>query len=113
MKTNLIVTAIAILIIGSLMFSTFTFKEKYQVQKSENEILKAELTDLNVTYSQLASAFFELSKKKTYSISLAPNINSKINSTFGSAKNLTFQYYFTMDGNKLEILPDSTFVLKK
>lgn len=113
MNIKLIITLSIAIVIATLSFFTFSLKNQLETAKKENVAMRVEIKKLNLSYEELAKSFFNLSKQRTYSISLAPNINSKISSTFGSSKNLTFQYYFTMDGNKLEIMPDSTFILKK
>lgn len=88
----------------------------YNKAKQQSKIIET-LTDQvsKITeYSQiLANELKEARKVKTYQISLAPNVNTKVATTFGSAKEITIQYYFTMDGNKIELVPDSTVYLKK
>lgn len=113
MSTKIIIDAVFALCLGYFVMQTLNYKQKYQVQKENAEMLEEMVIDLRDSYNALSESVEKLSKQKTYSISLAPNVNSKVVSTLGSSKNLTFQYYFTMDGNKLEILPDSAFVLKK
>lgn len=113
MKLNTILWVIVILAIAVLGSTTITFKNQVKDLKVDKENLQNDLKDRNLTYSQLAVAFNDLRKQKTYSISLSPNIDTKISSVLGSSKQLTFQYYFTMDGNKIQLQPDSTIVLKK
>lgn len=110
--TKYIISGLTVLLAISLSFM-FHFKTVGSNLKIENERLTTELGSLNTNYYLLADAFGKLSKQKTYQISLAPNITNKVNSTFGSTKQVTFQYYFSMDGNKMELLPDSTIILKK
>jgi len=102
----------AVVIIAVLLFATFTYKEKSENLQVDKENLQADLDDRSLTYSQLADAFNDLRKQKTYSISLSPTIDTKINSVLGSSRQLTFQYYFTMDGNTIGLKPDSTIILK-
>jgi uncharacterized protein YpmB len=99
MKLNTILWIIAILAIGLLSATTFTFKNQVKSLQTDKENLQSDLTDLKSTYLQLADAFDTLRKQKTYSISLSPTIDTKISSVLGSSKQLTFRYYFTMDGN--------------
>jgi hypothetical protein len=112
MRINQILGIIAVLLILGLGFTTYTFIEKSKSLQSDKEALQNQVADLSAIYSQLSDAYKDLSKQKTYSISLAPNVETKVNSTFGSAKQLTFQYYFTMDGNTIGLKPDSTIILK-
>ena len=102
----------AVVIIAVLLFATFTYKEKAENLQVDKENLQADLDDRSLTYSQLADAFNDLRKQKTYSISLSPTIETKISSILGSSRQLTFQYYFTMDGNTIGLKPDSTIILK-
>ena len=74
----------------------------------ENERKNKELKQLGDAYQSLSNSFSEVSKQKTYSISLAPNIVNKNTAAFGKVANVTLHYYFSMDGNKIELLPDST-----
>ena len=113
MKTNLIIAVIAASILMGLIFSTLFYKNKYDNQLIENTTIKKNFTELNSSYYSLANSYQKLLNQKTYSISLAPTIDTKVTSTFGSTKYITLQYYFTMDGNKLELKPDSVYTLSK
>lgn len=99
------------LVIAGLAASTFFYQQKAVLVQNQNELLNKNLKTMQLNYNTLAFVYGKLLKQKNYSISLSPNINNKVNSTFGSAKNLTFQYYFTMNGNKIELQPDSTITL--
>ena len=115
MKTNLTMWAfLAVTIL--LAFSVFGYlgmKERYEDECQRNEFLVEQQIQLSESIGSLSASFEEISKQKNYSISLSPNINTKLNSTFGATKNMTFQYFFTMDGNKIELKPDSTLTLIK
>lgn len=100
-------------IIAGLVFSIVLMSGKIKTIESENEFLKQQSKNLSDSYVELSKSFNEIRKQKTYSIQLAPNVNSKISAVFGSAKQLTLQYYFTMDGNKIEIIPDSVYSIQK
>lgn len=113
MKTNLTIAIIASVLLMGLVFSTITYKKMYEKQKTETENVQKQLTDYSFQFSQLVESFQSLSKQKTYSISLAPTIDTKVTSTFGSTKYITLQYFFTMDGNKMELKPDSVYALSK
>ena len=104
---------IGAIIIAGLMASTGFFYNKFHYERQQNRLLNSNLVEFGKIYDSLAKSYKELAGKTNYAITLAPNINSKIASTFGTSKNLTFQYYFTMDGNKIEIEPDSTKLIKK
>ena len=115
MKFNL--TALAFIMLATV--AGFGIYSTYQ-QKSEIKELKAEKTELTQRLDEqseslkgLFNVYVKLSEKENYSISLSPKIDTKFNSTFGSTKQVTMQYYFTMDGNAIELKPDSTILLKK
>ena len=74
---------------------------------NENLRKNKQLEELEVSLESLSDSFSEISKQKTYSISLAPNIVNKNTAAFGKVSSVTLQYYFSMDGNKIELLPDS------
>ena len=82
---------------------------------NENLRKNKQLEELEVSLESLSDSFSEISKQKTYSISLAPNIVNKNTAAFGKVSSVTLQYYFSMDGNKIELLPDSvkTIVRRK
>ena len=79
----------------------------------ENKVLSNQVNTLTFSLSTLSEEFKKLSARERYSISLAPTISSKVTSTFGSTKNVTLQYFFTMDGNRLEIKPDSVYQVSR
>jgi hypothetical protein len=74
----------------------------------ENSRKNKQLKAFEVSLQSLSDSFLEISKQKTYSISLAPNIVNKNTAAFGKVSSVTLQYYFSMDGNKIELFPDST-----
>ena len=82
---------------------------------NENLRKNKQLKEIEVSLQSLSDSFSEISKQKTYSISLAPNIVNKNTAAFGKVSSVTLQYYFSMDGNKIELLPDSvkTIVRRK
>ena len=104
--------AVALVVISLIIATTF-YKSEAKIYREQNELLNKNLKTMSYNYDSLVFVYNKLLKQKNYSISLSPNINNKVNSTFGSAKNLTFQYYFTMDGNKIELQPDTTITLRK
>ncbi len=113
MKTKIAIYLILALVIAGLVFSTFFYRSLYIEQQKQVKAQANELTVMQELYRDLSDSFFMLSKQRTYSISLAPNINTKVSSVLGSSKQLTLQYYFTMDGNSIELKPDSILTLKK
>ena len=111
MKTYLTI-AIAI-IIASLAVAIFGFNYELQKQKKANVELRTSNAKLSQSFLDLSKAFQDIAKQKTYSISLSPNVTNHVSPVFGSAKNLTLQYFFTMDGNKIQAVPDSTFETRR
>jgi len=111
MKTYLTI-AIAI-IIACLFAVSFYLNSETKKQKKENTELRASNAKLSQAVLDLSKSFQDIAKLKTYSISLAPNVTNHVSPVFGSAKNLTLQYYFTMDGNKIQVKADSIFEVRK
>ena len=107
MKTSLTISIVAVLL--GLTTTAYVFNAELQKQKKEN----AELLKTNAKLSQavldFSKSFQDIAKLKTYSISLAPNVTNHVSPVFGSAKNLTLQYYFTMDGNAIQVKADSVY----
>ena len=115
MKLNLTMLAIIMLatIAGFGVYSTYQQKAEIKALKAEKSELTQRLNEQAESLKGLFDVYVKLAQKENYSISLNPKIDTKFNSTFGSTKQVTMQYYFTMDGNAIELKPDSTILLKK
>ena len=113
MKTKNAIYLITALVIAGLVFTTVFYRSLYKEQQKQVKAQQSELAIMQELYRDLSDSFNMLSKQRTYSISLAPNVNTKVSSVLGSSKQLTLQYYFTMDGNSIELKPDSVLQLKK
>ena len=96
----IIIAVVACIFAASISANVILLKENSRKNK--------QLEAFEVSLQSLSDSFSEISKQKTYTISLAPNIVNKNTAAFGKVANVTLQYYFSMDGNKIEILPDST-----
>lgn len=96
----IIIAVVACILAASISANVILIKENLRKNK--------QLEEFEVSLQSLSDSFSEISKQKTYSISLAPNIINKNTAAFGKVANITLQYYFSMDGNKIELLPDST-----
>ena len=96
----IIIAVVACLFAASISANVILIKENSRKNK--------EIKEIGSSLQSLSDSFSEISKMKTYSISLAPNIVNKNTAAFGNVANVTLQYYFSMDGNKIELLPDST-----
>lgn len=96
----IIIAVVACILAASISANVILLKE--------NSRKKKQLESFEASLESLSDSFSEISKMKTYSISLAPNIVNKNTAAFGKVANVTLQYYFSMDGNKIELLPDST-----
>ena len=96
----IIIAVVACILTASISANVILIKETSRKNK--------QLEAFEISLQSLSDSFSEVSKQKTYSISLAPNIVNKNTAAFGKVANVTLQYYFSMDGNKMEILPDST-----
>ena len=105
--------AASALLISGLILSAIWMSGEIKNQKKDNEFLRTQNESLSQSLAKLSVSFEEVKKQKTYSITLAPNVNSKISAVFGNAKQLTLQYYFTMDGNRMEMQPDSIYQLSR
>jgi len=83
----------------------------------ENTLLRKNNKFLTEANKELSDNLTAALKIKTYAITLAPEINNKVTSAFGSTKNVTFQYFFKMDGNTLdvgkELKPDSVLYVQR
>ena len=113
MTVRVIISAVILAAFGFFIVQNANLRQKYNVQKEQNEMLQESLQNLDSAFNNIAGTYEVLSRLKTYSISLSPQIDTKVNSVLGSSKQLTFQYFFTMDGNAIKLSPDSTFILKK
>ncbi len=96
----IIIAVVACILAASISANVILIKENSRKNK--------QLEEFEVSLQSLSDSFSEISKQKTYSISLAPNIVNKNTAAFGKVANVTLYYYFSMDGNKIEISPDST-----
>jgi hypothetical protein len=96
----IIIAVVACILAASISANVILIKENSRKNK--------QLEEFKISLQSLSDSFSEISKQKTYSISLAPNIVNKNTAAFGKVANVTLQYYFSMDGNKIEISPDST-----
>lgn len=105
--------AASALLIAGLILSVIWMSGEIENQKKDNEFLRTQNESLSQSLAILSVSFEEVRKQKTYAITLAPNVNSKISAVLGSAKQLTLQYYFTMDGNRMEVQPDSVYEVRR
>ena len=96
----IIIAVVACILAASVSANVILFKENKRKNK--------EIKEISASLQSLSDSFSDISKQKTYSISLAPNIVNKNTAAFGNVANVTLQYYFSMDGNKIELFPDST-----
>jgi hypothetical protein len=96
----IIIAVVACIFAASISANVILIKENSRKNK--------QLESFEISLQSLSDSFSEVSKQKTYSISLAPNIVNKNTTAFGKVSSVTLQYYFSMDGNKIELLPDST-----
>ena len=96
----IIIAVVACIFAASISANVILIKENSRKNK--------QMEAFEISLQSLSDSFSEISKQKTYSISLAPNIVNKNTAAFGKVANITLQYYFSMDGNKIELLPDST-----
>lgn len=95
-------TIILIVLSAILAGSTLTL---YGVNKS----LKSQVEAQEVAIDQLGEAVSDIAKQRTLSLEINPSIENRVTSAFGSTKNVTLQYYFTIDGNSIITKPDSIY----
>lgn len=110
---NKYIYAASALLISGLILSVIWMSGEIENQKQDNEFLRTQNESLSKSLVKLSVDFEEIKRQKTYAITLSPNVNSKISAVFGSAKQLTLQYYFTMDGNRMEVKPDSVYEVRR
>lgn len=94
------------IIIG--VFITLSIVLGIEVYKFKKETERQQLV-----IEQLTESIESISKVKAIQLAIYPHIENKVNTTFGSSKNVTLQYYFTIDGNSLLVKPDSIYELTK
>lgn len=107
MKTFKIIMQVVVVLalVGSIGVNALTIN---LLKERDRQINK-----FQVQLENLTETIEALSKSKTYGITLAPNIVNKNTTAFGKMQNLTIQYYFTMDGNRIEVTPDSVYTIIK
>lgn len=113
MKPYIIIILCLLCLIGGFYLSNQIDKKIIASKTAQIQTLENESIRMADVIEKQSATIQDLRKVKTYQISLSPNVNTKVATTFGSAKEITIQYYFTMDGNKMELTPDSTIYLKK
>ena len=101
LKTFLIVIAFAVLLSAVGALSVVCKK-----QTAEIKFQKAQIVELS---ENLKKAI----EKTSISFTISPAITNKVTSAFGSTKNVTLQYYFTLDGKAIIAQPDSTYTIFK
>jgi len=103
MMKNFLTVVIGVILIGavvSLGMIAKNQKERIRFQERQIENLQANLK--------------KAIDKTAISFSINPAISNKVNSAFGSTKNVTLQYYFTLDGKAMLIdKPDSVYNVVK
>jgi hypothetical protein len=77
-----------------------------------NKSLKSQISSQEVAIEQLSDAVSDIAKQRTLSLEINPSIENKVTSAFGSTKNVTLQYYFTIDGNSIITKPDSIYNIR-
>lgn len=106
------IIAVAIVIIGLVISNIFLYSA-LKSERSKILIQKNTIETINNVVKSQAKTIEDLKELKTYSITLSPEVQTKIATTFGSSKEITLQYYFTMDGNSIKLNPDSVITIKK
>jgi regulatory protein YycI of two-component signal transduction system YycFG len=81
--------------------------------KKQNKILSEQNMELLVKNSELNENLKRALDKTAISFSINPAITNKVTSAFGSTKNVTLQYYFTLDGKAIIAKPDSVYTVVK
>ena len=67
------------------------------------------LNGLETTLADQSESIREIAKQRTLALQIQPSIENRVTSAFGSTKNVTLQYYFTIDGNSIITQPDSIY----
>jgi hypothetical protein len=108
LKDFLIITVI-LLLCGGVSVLAVKNAEKLK----QNKILTEQASELLVKNSELNENLKRALEKTAISFSINPEIQNKVTSTFGSTKNVTLQYYFTLDGKAMIAKPDSVYTVVK
>jgi hypothetical protein len=77
-----------------------------QNQRKRIKFQEAQIENLQVNLKKAID-------KTAISFSISPEITNKVTSAFGSTKNVTLQYYFTLDGKAMIAKPDSVYTVFK
>jgi hypothetical protein len=102
---NILTIAVITIVLGLSLSVFFLARENTNLQEKQNF--------LEEKYSALSDSFAELSKKNTYAINFNPNVKTRTTSAFGSNKNITVNYYFTMDGATIAVDKDTAVTQSK
>ncbi|MDR2684043.1 MAG: hypothetical protein LBB53_01515 [Prevotellaceae bacterium] len=102
-KFKTFIYIVVILILTSLCgtFVALHQREHAQVKFQQKQI------------GELDSALQKALGQTAISFAITPTIQNKVTSAFGSTKNVTLQYYFTLDGKAIIAKPDSVYHIKK
>lgn len=98
-----------ILVFAMIMVLSFMYVNKVVETKTLKKVIETQENSIN----ELNNAIDKISEVKAIQLSIHPSIENKISSAFGSTKDITIQYFFTIDGNSIQLLPDSIYELSK
>lgn len=98
-----------ILVFAAIMILSFMYANKVVEIRTLKEVIETQENSIN----ELNHAIDKISEVKAIQLSIHPNIENRISSAFGSTKGVTIQYYFTIDGNTMQLLPDSIYEVMK
>ena len=103
---SIIVFGVVLAVLGISIATTIQQTKQIKTLTEQNTTLMDKNGELNKN--------LKLALEKTaISFSINPEITNKVTSTFGSTKHVTFQYYFTLDGQAMITQPDSTYHILK
>jgi hypothetical protein len=107
---KIIIATISVALLATLFVATFSSNRKIRAElKVQSEAMKSQSEALK----QLTDAVTLVAGRNNIQFQITPNVTNKINTTFGSAKEITMQYYFTLDGSAIMCLPDSAYTIQK
>ena len=77
--------------------------------KKQRETIKFQREQIESLQGSLDNAI----QKTAISFSISPSISHKVTSVFGCNKNVTWQYYFVLDGKAIIAKTDSVYYIAK
>ncbi|MDR1543069.1 MAG: hypothetical protein LBS50_01405 [Prevotellaceae bacterium] len=106
---KIISIAAMVLLVGAVIALSAIVGAQADEIREDRAIIDSLLSENNALNDNLREAI----TRTAISFSITPSITNKVTSAFGSTKNVTLQYYFTLDGSAIITKPDSIYTVIK